>query len=499
MPKRLNIAQIAAEVEPFSKSGGLANVMGSLPRVLKKLGHRVLVITPYYEGVTNLEGHTAEIIAENVVIEVTMGVFETVTYIRSHLPDSKVPVYFICCNKYFDRREEIGTKLYGASDDNARFLVFNVAALHLLQVIDCQPDVIHCHDWHTGLIPYFLRNRYKKEPFWAKAACLFTIHNLVYQLGHDWWVIPKEARDDGRSYLPSFAEKDRLERVNFAKRGIMNADAINAVSETYRNEIMTENFGEELHDILKAREDRVFGIVNGIDYNDYNPLTDPGVLTHYSYKSAGRKKENKTRLQKAFGLSDRKDAPLIVMTSRISEQKGFALMPDVIPHVMSFGAQMIVMGDGDAEMVAFLKRMQAEYPGQFAYSSFDGATETSLYAGADMFLLPSRYEPCGVNQLIALRYGCIPIVHHIGGLADTIVDFDARTRTGNGFTATRYDASSVLVAIARAIETYKHKDVWKKLVISGLKEANSWLIPAKKYAELYNTTRRLRRALKKKK
>lgn len=499
MTKRLNIAQIAGEVEPFSKSGGLANVIGSLPRVLKKLGHAVLVITPYYEGVTNMEGHTIEVIAENVSIEVTQGVFETVSYIRSYLPDSKVPVYFVCSKKFFDRREQIGTKLYGATDDNARFLVFNVAALHLLQLIDCKPDVIHCHDWHTGLIPYFLRNRYKKDPFWSNASCLFTIHNLVYQLGHDWWLIPKEDRDDGRTRLPTFDEKEKLERVNFAKRAIMNADAINAVSETYRDEIMTKDFGEELHNILKAREDKIFGIVNGIDYNDYNPLTDPGIHSHYSHKSFGRRRYNKTHLKKVFGLKDTKDAPLIVMTSRIAEQKGFALMPDIIPHLMSFGAVMIVMGDGDEEMIKFLKKMQDEYPGQFVYAPFNGAMETSLYAGADMFLLPSRYEPCGVNQLIALRYGCIPIVHHIGGLADTIVDFDVRTKTGNGFTATRYDSASILVSIVRALETYKHKDVWKKLVVAGLKEANSWIIPAQKYSELYVVTRRLHRALKKKK
>ena len=499
MQKKLSIAQIAAEVEPFSKTGGLANVMGSLPRSLRQLGHKVIVITPYYENVSNIEGQALEVILENEPVEVTQGIFETVTYLKGHLPDSKVLVYFISDNKKFPRTKELNGKLYGAADDNAKFLLFDVAALHLLEILDWKPDIIHCHDWHTGLIPYMIKNRYKKNPFWKKTSTLFTIHNLVYQFGHDWWLVPEDLRDDGRTPLPAFIDSEKIERVNFAKRAILNADAINAVSETYRDEILTKDFGEDLHNILKRREDRIFGIVNGINYNDFNPLTDTGIYKHYSHKSVGRKKDNKVHIQKYYKLKTGKQIPLITMTSRIAEQKGFGLLPEVIPSLMSLGAQMIVMGDGDEKIISFLQDMQKQFPKQFVYTLFDASMETSLYAGADIFLLPSRFEPCGVNQLVALRYGCIPVVHHIGGLADTIVDFDPRTRVGNGFTTTRYDAASLLVAIARAIETYKHKDVWRKLVVSGLREANSWIIPAKKYSELYRVTRRLRNKRMKKK
>lgn len=493
MRKKLKIAQIAAEIEPFSKSGGLANVMGSLPRTQKKLGLDVIIVTPYYKDAMNLDGQVLETIADNVEVEVTAGIFRKATYLKGYLPNSKVPVYFIASDEFFARGESMGQRLYGAKDENARFVLFDVAALDLLKRIDFKPDVIHCHDWHTGLIPYFLKWRYKKDPFWHKTASLFTIHNLVYQLGHDWWLIPDDERDDGRSQLPPFTEHARIERVNFVKRAIANADAINAVSETYRDEILTKDFGEDLHRMLKNREGIVFGIVNGIDFNEYNPLTDPGIPSHYSDKSVGRRRDNKLALQMRYRLDVDAHTPIITMTSRIAEQKGFALVIPLIPAIMELGAQMIVMGDGDDAMIASLKDMQAKYPDRFAYTPFDRALETSLYAGADFFLLPSRFEPCGVNQMIAMRYGCIPIVHHIGGLADTIENFDPLQGEGNGFTFAAYDEKALLVAIVRALETSKHKDAWKRLVVAALREANSWIIPAEKYIDLYKTTMRLRK------
>lgn len=507
MAKKLHIAQIAAEIEPFTKSGGLASVVGSLPRVQKKLGHKVIVITPFYEGATNVGDQALEVVAENVEIETTAGELHKATYLKGRLPDSTVPVYFVVSDKFFGRRESLqgenGPKLYGTRDDNARFAFFDVAALDLLKRIGSRPDVIHCHDWHTGLIPYFLKWRYRKDPFWHKTSTLFTIHNLVYQLGHDWWLIPEKDRDDGRTQLPPLSEPSRIEKVNFVKRAIANADAINAVSETYRDEILTKDFGEELHRMLRSREEMIFGIVNGIDYNEYNPLTDQGLRARYSHKSLGRRKENKLWIQRKLGMKAKATIPMVVMTSRVTEQKGFALTIPLVPTFMELGVQMVVMGDGDPKMVEELKALQAKFPGQFVYLPFEKELETSLYAGSDFFLLPSRFEPCGINQLIAMRYGCIPIVHHIGGLADTVVDFDAAEESGkgigNGFTFDSYDERSLLIAFVRALETYKHKEVWKRLVVRALREANSWNIPAKKYLELYRTTMRIRKNLLKKK
>ncbi|MEK7163149.1 MAG: glycogen/starch synthase [Patescibacteria group bacterium] len=497
MRKKIKIVQIASEIEPFSKSG-LGGVVGSLSRTERKLGQNVVAITPYYETAAEQNGGPLEIIAENHEIEITHGVFERVTYLRGYMRDSRVPIYFIKHENYLDGKVDFRGKIYGAPNENARFFFFDVAALQLLKKINWKPDIIHCHDWHTGLIPYFLKGRYKKDPFWEKTACLFTIHNLVYQLGHDWWLIDEKDRDDGRAPLPSFIEKEAIERINFVKRAIMNADAVNTVSETYREEIMTRDFGEDLHRMLKNRENIVFGIVNGIDYNEYNPLTDPGLYRHYSVKSVSRKRDNKIWLQKHYGLKKGFNIPLLCMTSRIVEQKGFALLLPILSTLMESGAMMIIMGDGAEEIKKLLAEVSKNFPEQLIYTPFDSARETSLYAGSDIFILPSRFEPCGVNQLIALRYGCIPVVHHIGGLADTITNFDPRTETGNGFTFAGYDSNNLLVALARAIETYKHKDVWKHLVVSGLREANSWIIPTKKYIELYKTTSKLRRARKKK-
>ncbi len=496
MRKKLKVVQIAAEIEPFSKSGGLANVMGSLPKTAAKLGCSVIVITPHYADTLEFGNQTLEIVAENEEIEITNGIFEKVTYLRGRLPDSSVPIYFISSKKYFGEPES--GRIYGAKNDNTRFMFFDVAALQLLKKINWKPDIIHCHDWHTGLIPYFLKGRYKKDEFWAKTATLFTIHNLAYQLGHDWWLIPENMRDDGRTPLPAFSEFKDVERINFVKRAIMNADTINTVSETYREEILTRDFGEDLHRILKNRENMIYGIVNGINYEEYNPQTDPGIHENYNVKSIARKKNNKKWLQKQYGLKVTLNAPLIAMTSRVVEQKGFALLLPIIPTLMEIGAQIIIMGDGDETLIQNIMQFQKDFPGQLVYTPFDSTRETSLYAGSDLFLLPSRFEPCGVNQMIALRYGSIPVVHHIGGLADTIINFDPRTKTGNGFTFMSYDSSSLLVAIVRAFETYQYKNLWRNLVTVGLKEANSWIIPTKKYIELYKTVAKLGRANKRK-
>jgi len=496
MRKKIKVVQITAEIEPFSKSGGLANVMGSLPKTQAKLGCSVVVITPLYSDDITYGGQTLETVAENVEVEITRGIFEKVSFYKGVMPDSSVPIYFVSHKKYFGTPDN--GKIYGKKNDNARFMVFCVAALQLLRIIRWKPDIIHCHDWHTGLIPYFLKGRYKNVPFWKNSASLFTIHNLVYQFGHDWWLIPENMRDDGRTALPVFDDTQSIERINFVKRAIINADTISTVSETYREEILTRDFGEELHRILKNREDIIYGIVNGINYDDYNPQTDPGLYVRYNNTTISRKKQNKAWLQKDFGLKKGPNIPVISMTSRIVEQKGFALLLEIIPTLIEMGVQLVIMGDGDETIISELTALQKNFPDSIAYTAFDTTKETSLYAGSDIFLLPSRFEPCGVNQMIALRYGSIPVVHHIGGLADTIENFNPRTQTGNGFTFFNYDSHSLLAALVRAIETYKHKKVWRKLMVSALKEANSWILPAKKYKELYKTVSKLGRANKRK-
>lgn len=485
----MRVAHVASEVEPFSKTGGLASVLGSLPRAQRKLGMDVIVVTPYYERRIDAELHGLERIGEPEMIEVEPGVFEKVAYRRGFLGEEGVPVYFVESRKFFGFQK----RFYGAKNDNARFLFFDIAALFLLKKIGFKPTIVHCHDWHAGIVPFLLKTRYRKDPFWDGTATLFTIHNLSFQLGHDWRGIPPEEIDTGRSKLPSFSDSERMERLNFAKRAVLYADAINAVSETYREEILTEAFGEDLHKLLKKKRHIVFGIVNGINYDEFNPLTDPGIARHYSAKSVQLRKYNKEVLQRRYGLTLDPNAPILCATSRISEQKGFKLILQIIRAVLRRGAQFIVMGDGDEDVIRSLQALQEEFPGQFAYTPFNQEQETLLYAGSEIFLLPSRFEPCGINQMIALRYGCIPVVRNIGGLADTIEDYDPRTRDGNGFTFKRYDSTSLLIAIIRAIENFKHARAWRDLCIRCLNEAHSWEIPARKYTELYSTTLRLRK------
>lgn len=486
--RKLNICHVVSEVDPFSRSGGLASVAAALPKAHRELGHKVTIITPFYSRVTNAEERNLTLLSDEVMVGLTREASTTASFWQGTLPHNghSVPVYLIGHDEFFGEVEN-GPNLYRGTNKNLRYLFFNAAALALLRQLETPPDIIHCHDWHTGLIPYFLRGRFKHEEFWRHTATVFTIHNLSYQFGRDWWEVPPDERDDGRSALPEISDEKGLERINFAKRAILNADAINTVSETYREEILTKDFGEDLHRILKNREERVFGIVNGIDYEEYNPLTDPGLFQHYSDQSPERKRANKKWLQEYFNLKVNDDIPILCSTSRLSEQKGYLLLLEILPTLLRQNLQLIIMADGDKKIADQLLMFMKKHPKKMAVVPFEEhrERETSVYAGSDIFLLPSRFEPCGLNQLIALRYGCIPIVHHIGGLADTIVDFEPETGRGNGFNFKRYEPADFLMAVTRALETYRHKTVWRELMVSCLQEANSWKIPARKYVDLY--------------
>jgi starch synthase len=481
---------ITAEIEPFSKSGGLANMVPSLAKFQAELGHDVSVITPYYTKIVTLpELPFLELFnGAKTPIELGTDVSYDAEYLENELTDI-LPVYFIKNKEFFGSQ----TKLYGADNENLKYLFFCAAAVELLKKFETPPDIIHCHDWHSGLVPAWI----KKQPyadFFKDTATLFTIHNLVFQLGHNWWEVPETYRDTGRTALPHPTDTKYLEGINFAKRAILSVDAINTVSESYREEILTKDFGEDLHVILKNREDHVFGIVNGIDYNDYNPLTDAGIAQHFSEKSIERKKANKKWLQEKYGLPVLEDVAVLCMTSRISEQKGFILLIELLPQLLQSDVQCIIMGNGDQGLISELTKIQKQFPDKLVIIPFDSQLETSVYAGSDIFILPSRFEPCGINQMIAMRYGCVPVVHHIGGLADTVINFkpEKKRNKGNGFSFKKYDYLNLLIALTRALETYKHKEIWKELVVSDLMTANSWEIPAKKYIELYKKTIKLK-------
>ena len=483
----LKIAHIASEVAPFSKTGGLGDVARSLPKSLNRIGHEVCVITPLYSKVINKKEYNLQCIFKNVELRLNGKDRVIVNYWKGYLMED-LPVYFVENKKYFSKHK----KLYGSSHENARFLVFNVASLKLLSLLKFKADIIHCHDWQAGLIPYYLKHNFKHSKTLQNTKTIFTIHNLVFQLGHNWWEVPLAYKDYGRRPVPGLNDPD-LEDINFAKRAILSADIINTVSEQYRAEIMTKKFGQDLHRILRNRSDRLFGIVNGIDYNAYSPEKDKSLVKNFSHSNLENKVDNKLKLQQLFGLPISKNTPIISMTSRITFQKGFSLLLKIMPEILALDLQLIIIGAGDKNYINQLAKFARKYPKKIVLIPSHQANqqyETQVYAGSDFLLLPSMHEPCGINQLIAMRYGCIPIVREVGGLFDTVDDYSPATKRGNGFTFRRENSFELFAVIVRALENYKHRSDWLKLVNKAMQQSNSWEIPAKKYVRLYRRAKK---------
>ncbi len=491
--KNLNIVSISSELTPFAKTGGLADVASSLPRALNRLSHKVICITPLYGKIIDKKKYNLKLYREKVKIILDEANSIFVNFWQGELTKG-VPVYFIENEKYFSRKKEM-KNIYGSTHENARFMLFDVAALKLLTLLKFPADVIQCHDWQTGLIPYFLNRDFKSSSVLSKVATVFTIHNLIFQFGHNWWELPKNERDDGKSKLPLF-NNPKIEKINFDKRAILHADMINTVSETYAEEILAKEKGQNLNVILSNRQERLYGIVNGIEHDDYNPATDPGLYRNYTFTNINPRDKNKLFIQKHYKLPADKDIPLIVMSSRITHQKGFELILKALPILLHFNLQMIIMGDGDKKYIAEIKKLIKKHPTKLVWVSWDKEGpkyETSLYAGGDMFLLPSTTEPCGINQMKALRYGCIPIVRSIGGLKDTITNFDFDNPEGKGFTFRTYSSFSLYGAIVRALEYYKNKKIWNKLVVNGMQISFSWNLPAQNYVRLFNKAIKFKR------
>lgn len=484
--RKLKIISISSELAPFSQTGGLADVSRSLPKALKRLGHEVIAVTPLYGQVIDKKKEGLKMVFENIEIGLNGGLKMKVNYWQGYLMNG-LPVYFIENKKYFSRKKD----LYGSTHENSRFLLFDLAALELLLLLKCSPDIIHCHDWQTGLIPYFMKNNSRYSKGLKAAKTVFTIHNLVFQLGGNWWEVPAAKKDQGKKAIPPLHDAE-VEFVNFAKRGILNADIVNTVSEQYREEIMTKNFGQDLHRILKNREDRLFGIVNGIDYKEYSPLHDKRIFVNYDHYKIHRKKLNKESLQKKVGLPINREVPLICMTSRVTFQKGFALINKILDQLLKLNVQILVMGDGDKNYIKEIKGKKKRNAEKIVWLPFstNKRLETLVYAGSDFFLLPSHHEPCGINQLIAMRYGCIPIVRRVGGLYDTVENFNYAENYGTGFAFSYFNEYFLFAEIMRALEVYKDKKIFKSIIARAMKESNSWKIPAEKYVELYKKAKR---------
>jgi starch synthase len=486
MKKQLKIALIASEVAPFSKTGGLADVTGSLPKAFFEFGHKVIVLTPFYEKAIDLKKFHPNLVKENIPLQVDKTNKIKFSFLKENLIDG-LPIFFIGNKKYFSKHH----RLYGSNHENARFMLFDLAALETLKILDFKPDIVHCHDWHTGLIPYFLKKGFFcDDPFFKETATVFTIHNLTFQMGKNWWEVPPNKQDSGTTELPAFASRN-LENINFAKRGILYSDTLNTVSEKYAEELLTPESGQGLEKYLKRRQENFFGITNGIDYSVFNPALDKNVYANYDWDSLRRKKINKLALQKELKMEGKADIPLLSLASRLTEQKGYNLVIESLDILLKQNLQIVVIasangGKDSKEYVDIFRKVAKKYPKKFSFiTPYTEEMASKVYAGSDLLLMPSRFEPCGLSPLISLRYGTIPIVHETGGLAETIVNFNPRTKTGNGFVFKSYTKEDFLIALTRAIENFKYEKVWEHLVWKSMKQSFSWEIPAKKYVALF--------------
>ena len=473
----LKILILAAEVVPFVKTGGLADVAGALPKAIQGLGHDVRVAMPRYSRVKR-DVYPFEEVVPEFDVPIHHGT-EPASILQTFTgPD--VPVYMVENAKYFDREG-----LYMYPDDADRFIFFCRAVLEGLKHLDWRPDVIHCHDWHTAIVPNWLKTIYKDDDFYASTVTVYTIHNLAYQGIFGYRVLEIAGLDEwGFLYHPEMADLNEV--VDLMGRGIYWADLISTVSETYAREILTPDYGERLDPLLRDRRDRLFGILNGIDYELTNPATDPHIAAPYDAKSLDQRAENKRALQREASLPERADVPLVGVISRLTDSKGFDILADAIDHILDLGVQFVLMGTGDQHYHDLFSRMVERYPQQAAvFLTFNAPLAQRIYAGCDMLLMPSRFEPCGTNQLVAMHYGCVPIVRATGGLADTVQDYDARTDQGTGLVFDAYDRWALFAALVRAVEMHKHRDVWRGLQLRGMSADFSWERSARKYVDLY--------------
>ncbi|WP_269843859.1 glycogen synthase GlgA [Domibacillus epiphyticus] len=464
-----------SECAPFVKSGGLADVAGALPKELVKLGADVRVIMPNYSMIPEKYRDDMKKVAEFIV---PVGWRNQYCAIFELLHEG-VTYYFIDNLYYFNR-----DGLYGHYDDGERFSYFTRAILDALYHLDFYPDILHCHDWHTGMVPFMLKVEHQHRPGYEKIKTVFTIHNLMFQ-----GIFPPEAVTDLLNLHSQHFQTGQLEfngNTNFMKGALISSDVITTVSPTYRNEILHPYFGKQLEGVLRERQGDLTGILNGVDYSIYSPETNDVVIPYQAGDMAG-KAINKRRLQEFFHLPVRENVPVFGLVSRLTKQKGLDLLTHIFHEMISDDVQFVLLGSGDVEFENFFKEMEWSYPEKVrSYIGFNENLAHQVYAGSDLFLMPSQFEPCGLGQLIAMKYGALPIVRETGGLNDTVRSYNEETGIGNGFSFKNFNAHDLLHTIRRAVSFYKDQpDVWAKIVEEAMKEDYSWSQSAKDYIRLY--------------
>lgn len=474
----LHVVMVSSEIAPFAKTGGLGEVLGSLPQAMEKLGIRVSLITPAYRSVLH-DGFPVQDTGMRISVPVSDKA-EEASILKGKV-GRDIQIYFVRSDKYFDR-DGLYSSAEGDYPDNAeRFTFFSRVALEILK--KDPPAIMHTHDWQAALSIVFLESQPERYPELDSTRTLLTIHNLGYQgifWKYDWHLLNL----DWRFFSPDYLEF--YDKINFLKGGVTFADGVSTVSPTYASEIETPEYGFGLEGIFKSREKEITGILNGIDYRVWNPETDTGIAHTYSTDDLSSKSLCKETLQDVFGLQKNPDVPLIGMVTRLTFQKGCDLLEAAMGTIMSRNIQFVLLGSGEKQYADIFDAMPAQYPGRMGVQvAFDEARVHTIIAGADFLLIPSRYEPCGLTQMYGMRYGTPAVARATGGLKDTIQEFNAETKTGNGFLFEKYETGDFIAAIDRALGHYGHKDEWNALMKNCMKASFTWDKSARAYRDLY--------------
>lgn len=484
MTGKLNILFVASEAAPFAKAGGLGEVMRSLPRAIRELGHDARVFIPKYATI-DVEKYPMKREIEDLNLETNdkdphgLLISNVLSHTDAH--DGSV-TYFLENMEYYEKRANI----YGYKDDTIRWVLLSRGAIEFARVSQWKPDIIVASDWQAGFVPNLMETQFKDDPRIAKIATLFSIHNLKYQGMFDPQFVQEMDADSGQGPVPDFTDPIIL-KLNGMRRGILYADIINTVSPTYAKEILTPEFGEKLDGVLKERRDSLYGILNGIDYDEFDPAKDPNIPAPYTVKTVAKKRiENRRALQERMGLLQDDDVFLMAYIGRLSNQKGIDLVSQIAPSLFdNMQCQLVVVGTGDTTYREFFQKLSQTYPNRVAVHLFyDDVIPKLAFAGADAVLVPSKYEPAGLVPLEAMHYGAVPIVRKTGGMADTVDDYMPGEGRGTGFVFEKYDQYALLIAIVRAWQARRNKKEWHDLIERDMKQDFSWTKSAKEYVSV---------------
>ena len=478
----LKILFVASEAAPYVKIGGLGEVLYSLPKALCELGHDARIMIPCYASI-QAEKYPMTMHHEGLKVPNGENDNDIICNVKVLLNSQRTcpMAYFLENQEYFEKRGRV----YGYDDDAARWAILCRGSLEFIRNNTWIPDIIVASDWQGGLIPNFIKTEYANDPVLSKIASVFSIHNLYFQGMFDQRHINDLEYDDGQSKVPPINDA-RLLKTNFMRRGIRYADVVNTVSQNYAQEITTPEFGELLENILQERRSRLFGILNGIDYIINDPETNPHVEFKYSIKNIKERQKNKAMLQKKFNLEEDPNVPIFGIVSRLVEQKGFELLLDTIkPLLDNYKFQLIVLGSGDSKYLSFFSELEKQYHQVATHLSYDGALPHMIYSGADVILIPSRFEPSGLTQMEAMRYGALPLVRKTGGLADSVEGYYPDSHGGNGFVFEKFDKFAFFGAFVRALETYHYKTIWAAIQKRAMSANFSWNKSAVEYVSLF--------------